>query len=84
MSGPRNKGRVFISDELILGWLQFSGGRIIDISHSNDSETTEIVIEHEEMPETNPGEYAPIVNPSYITYQDCEGHKVAIREPLRG
>jgi len=78
-----NIGFIRVSNDLLLDWLQFSGGKVLDAQYDLRHDAVDIYIEHPEMPEHEKGEMIVCVNPSYIKYQDSEGHLVALREPLR-
>lgn len=78
-------GRISISDRILLEWLQFSEGRVVDIRRDhNKVGVLEILIEHPEMPEYSGGDYISQVSPLYITHwhEGC-GHKTITRKPLR-
>lgn len=78
-----NIGKVTINDKLLLNWLQFPFGKIVNIKHSEDGfDLTEITIEDDEMPRVDEGGIASNVMLSFSQYQDYSGHKVAVREPL--
>ena len=74
-------GNIEISDKLLLRWLQFEDGEILEAKHDIERQCIEIILRHQEMPEVKDGFIKPIL-PSYTTYQDGFGNKVAIREPL--
>ena len=60
-------GKIDISSELLLKWLQFEGGKIIGTRLSRTlNEVVEIIIEHPEMPEVQEGEPFRTVHSSYI------------------
>ena len=72
-------GRIKITGELLLRWLQFPNGRIRSI-WLDSPEIIDITIEDKEMPEVQGGDAIPVVIPQYCSYEDCEGHRVAIRK----
>ena len=77
-------GKVSVTNELLLAWLQFEGGRIVDIrSDSNKVGVLDILIQHPEMPEYIEGDYIVSVHPMYTTewHKKC-GHQTITREPL--
>jgi hypothetical protein len=73
-------GKIVISEELILTWLDYVGGRIRYVGLNEIPGTVEIVIEHEDMPELNEGDNVPEVAPLYIRHQDAVGHFVIMRQ----
>ena len=75
-------GRIVLDDDLILRFLDYyDGGSIREVRH-NVIGTTEIVIEHRDMPslEKGQGYIIPIVTPTYISHEDAMGHRVTMRE----
>lgn len=78
-------GKILISEELLLRWLDFYGGGSIRNIGLSDSKVVgvgviEIVIEHPDMPEVGEGDSVMVVNPLYLTTQDAMGNKVVTRE----
>jgi hypothetical protein len=63
-----NRGILQLSPELLLAWLQFSGGKIIDIrvNNWNRNGAIEMIIDHPEMPEVKEGDCLQNINPVYI------------------
>ena len=75
----RHVGRILIHDDLLLKWLQFEGAVIYRIHRALQYGYVEISLEHPDMPPVKTGEEIPIVNPSYQSVSDSEGHLIAIR-----
>jgi hypothetical protein len=74
-------GKLIVSEDLILKWLDYAdGGTIRRIGLSDWENRIEITIEHPDMPEVRDGDAIQVVNPRYITTQDALGHSVTIRE----
>lgn len=78
----RRIGRVEVDPRLILGFLQFPNGEITHIELNPERQTILVTIADNEMPLIKLGEILPFVTPYYKVYEDCEGHRVAVREPL--
>jgi len=78
-------GRIRVSEELLLRWLQFPNAviRAIEFDTSTSYKTIDIVLEDREMPEVAVGDVIPVVCPSYCSYEDGLGNRVAIRQPLQ-
>jgi len=78
-------GRIRVSEELLLRWLQFPNAviRAIEFGTSTSYKTIDIVLEDREMPEVAVGDVIPVVCPSYCSYEDGPGNRVAIRQPLQ-
>ncbi len=78
-------GIIELPQELLLKFLQYPDGiiRAIDIPPDR-ADIIRIQLEHPEMPEAISGYHIPSVSPEYITYADCLGHKVTIRELKHG
>lgn len=74
-----NVGRIPVSEKLILKWLDFDGGEIINIYREKVG-ILELVISHPDMPEVQEGGIVPPVIPLYVTTTDSLGHSVTIRE----
>jgi hypothetical protein len=79
-----NVGKVAISNNVILGWLQLEGGTIRSADYNYETDVIELIIEHPEMPEHVPSKYVEIVTLDFVTYQDNVGNKVNIRQPIKG
>jgi hypothetical protein len=77
------KGIIEINSQVILNWLQLPCHSIIDVSIKPELDIVRLVITGDEMPEVESGKMPPVVALSFIKHQDCEGHWVAIREPLK-
>ena len=75
----RHIGKIVLDDEILLAFLDFRFGKII-LSNKETYNTTSLTIEHEDMPEVKEGDAVPIVTPTYTTYQDAMGNKIAIRD----
>ena len=76
-----NIGKMQISEELLLKFLDFDGGVIRTIRVNPDRPNIiDIYIEHPDMPEVEEGNVIPEVCPSYILTTDALGHKVSVRE----
>jgi len=76
-----HKGIIRINPVLLLQFLDFiDGGRLIGVRYNTFTDTVDICIEHESMPEVLAGGEPPVVEPTYVTYQDAFGHKVTLRE----
>ncbi|KKN72903.1 hypothetical protein LCGC14_0406070 [marine sediment metagenome] len=79
-------GKVSITNKVLLSWLHFEDGRIVDIRSSCDKVgVLDVLIEHSEMPEYTEGDYVVPVLPLYTTqlHKKC-GHQTITREPLKG
>ena len=76
------RGIIQLSDDLLLQWIQFSGGTVVDIRRDTFRNVTEILLEHPEMPEFIDGMIPVPVFPTYIKCQDASGNSVVIREPM--
>jgi hypothetical protein len=75
-------GTINIAEELILNYLQFPRANILDVKFEGNKRTLELTIEDQEMPEVKDG-HIETVSPMYVTYQNCSGDKVVIRQPLK-
>ena len=73
-------GKVTFSQIVLLSFLDFVGGSIHSIGMS-DNALGDIVltIQHEDMPEVEEGGLIPDVLLTMTTYEDAQGHKVALR-----
>ena len=60
-----NKGRVLLSEELVLEWLKFQKGRILGISYDYDRQVLILLIEHPDMPDVEENKPFRIVQPTY-------------------
>ena len=74
-------GKLIIASSIILGFLQFPNGDI-RFASVNERGDLELVIQDDEMSEIRECDSVPVINPRFISYQDCMGNKVAIRQPL--
>ncbi len=73
------KGIVSVSNELLLKFLDFSGGKIRDVKFDGFAQSVQILIEHPDMPEVADGDAIPQISPEYIMKHDAFGHELAIR-----
>jgi len=76
-------GKVWISEELILQWLQFQDGSIKGVEYDCNPPSVGFIIEHNEMPEVKEGETISIATPMYTSRTNGFGNSVAIRQPLQ-
>ena len=74
-------GRIKVSQEMLLNWLQFPRGEFIEVKLDPRTKDVEFVIEHYEMPEVKDHNIENVM-PFYTQYTDCIGNSVVIREPL--
>ena len=73
-----NAGKMLISEEFLLDWLDFKGGKIRNVFMDNDKlGVVALIIEHPDMPEVV-GDYVDIVNPAYTKETDNDGHLVKV------
>ena len=88
MSRGKEKRRVAyipVTPEFILKWLQFEGGRLIDVIIDEHTATPKFLIEHPEMPESRFGDHISDINPEYdIIYRSRARHEKWVRRPLNG
>lgn len=70
-----NIGRMEISEKLFLDLFQFVGGRIYNITKSDRTGVWNVDIEHPDMPELNWGDFIPVVNPVYESYENDLGQQ---------
>ncbi len=75
-----NIGKVIISDDFLLRYLDYCGGTIVKIYKSEIVGKVEVVIVHPDMPLTREGQTPIVVNPKYVEYCDSIGRKVVWRE----
>lgn len=75
-------GRIRLSQELILEWLDYVGGKIgnVRLDFETLSGDVELTIEHPDMPEVKEAEKIPIVTPLYVKFQDAQGHFCVMRK----
>jgi len=73
-------GRIRISSELILKWLDYTNANIRDVKYHYPSDSIELLLECDEFPEHDPCIEPELIYPAYTTYQDALGNKVTIRE----
>ena len=60
-------GLMRISEELLLDWLRFKGGRVRGSQWHYEDNTLSLVIEHPDMPEVGQDGLYPLVHPTYRT-----------------
>jgi len=60
-----NRAIIRISPELIIGWLQYDGGVLLDARVNQDVGYLELIIQHEDFPRTEIGSPVTILTPSY-------------------
>jgi len=77
-------GRIKVSEELVRRWLQFPDATILEVNFDVPHRTLDIVLEDREMPIVREGDVIPDVMPLFTTYEDYEGHRVAVRQTLNG
>ena len=75
----KHLGRIRVSSELILEWLDYTNADIRDVKYHYPSDTVELLLECSEFPEHDPSMEPPLIRPNYTTYQDAQGNKVVIR-----
>ena len=75
-------GKIKISEKLFLDWMQFPLANILDAKFNVENREIEIILEDDEMPEQKEGESPKIVTPTFITYEDGEGHKASLRQKI--
>lgn len=63
-------GRVFISQQLVMEWLQYAGGKIRACEIDPYALTLMLTIEHPDMPEVIEGESIPVATPVYTKHYD--------------
>ena len=81
----RKVGFISVAPEFILKWLQFEGGRLLDVVTDQHTGVTKFLIEHPEMSEFHFGDHIPDINPEYdITYKSRARHERWVRRPLNG
>ena len=78
-----NVGKVYLSHDVIMKWLQLERGNIRDVKFNYEMDTLELIIEHPEMPVSEPGYPLATVMLSFVKCQDDMGHSVLIREPIK-
>lgn len=81
MTTKVNIGIVRISPELLLAIFDFRGGAVKDAKFNYPF--IDFYIEHPDMPLVEEGTAIPVVSPSYIRYEDAQGHWVALRERVK-
>jgi hypothetical protein len=72
-------GRIRVSSELILKWLDYTNAEIRHAQYLYPSDSIELLLECDEFPERDPSMEPPLISPQYTTYQDAQGNKVVIR-----
>lgn len=75
----KHLGRIRVSSELILKWLDYGNASIHHVQYHYPSDTVELLLECNEFPELDPSMEPPLICPNYTTYQDAQGNKVVIR-----
>jgi len=76
-------GKVRVSSQLILKWLDYyDGGKIRDVRFDGfyAGGVIDIVIEHPDMPEGKDGDRIGEISSAYISTTDDLGHAVTVRE----
>jgi len=75
----RHAAIVTIDESLILQWLRFEGGRILNIrTNPAVNRHIEVVVEHPDMPEVEEGKPYERVCPSYIYHFGDKGELLCI------
>lgn len=59
-----HKGRIIISQEVLLEWLTFKGGKITDLAFADSGQSVSFSVEHPDMPLVREGGVVPIVMPT--------------------
>jgi hypothetical protein len=77
--GMKHLGRIRVSSELILEWLDYTNADIRDVKYHYLSDSIELLLECDEFPEYDPRIEPELIHPIYTTYQDASGNKVVIR-----
>jgi hypothetical protein len=81
---PIHIGRVIISPELLLGWLQYPNGKI-RFANLNERLDVILTIEHPDMPLVKEADAIPIVTPFFTQKVDKKGHIISVeRHKLEG
>ena len=76
----RHIGHLRISQELLLEWLQFQGGRILDIRRSEDFvDVFEMQVEHPDMPRVMPYMIISVLTPVYARETTSDGQTRVVR-----
>ena len=75
----KHLGRIRVSSGLILRCLDYSNAEIRDAKYHYPSDTIELLLEGDELPEHDPRLEPELIYPNYTTYQDAQGNKVVIR-----
>ena len=75
------KGMIVIDPKFVLNWLQFPFGELLH-AEMDVCGNLNLVITDYEMPNVETGNAVPVIPLTFITHQDCTGHKVSIRQPL--
>ena len=71
----RRLGKIKISEELLLGWLQYPSAIIRGAQYNAELQAIDIILESTEMPEVDDGNVIPLITPTYI--KDIEGvHRI--------
>ena len=58
-------GKILIPEKCILRWLQYEGGRIHHLGHSEEYLDYVVVVEHPDLPEVEEGGMLPLVNAAF-------------------
>ena len=78
-----NVGIVKITDNILLDFLQFSGGEILDVRRDDDfPNVIDLTIQHYEMPEVALLSEAEVVEPTYIRHTNGVD-SIIVRQPLK-
>jgi len=79
----RHAAIVTIDESLLLQWLQFRGGRILNIQRSPAVNGIEVVVEHPDMPEVEEGKPYDRMCPFYEYHYGDNGQVLSV-ERVRG
>ena len=80
--GKLKAGKVQIDFGFLLNWLQFPNAQILAVESDINNKILTLTIADDEMPEVRGLGDLKTVTPHYITYQDFNGHRVVIRQPI--
>lgn len=83
-SARERKGLIMLTPELLLGWLHFPGGTLLDAHFDVATNVISVLVKHDEMPEVFLGVPPLHITPEYtVSISDC-GHQIIERLPLKG
>jgi len=71
-------GRILISEQVLLDWLQFKEGRLWGVQWNEDGRVLELAIEHPDMPEVERGAPLQAIYPGYTSLFSEDGTLVRI------